>query len=145
MTALGCGGGAFGNFTDGLDLDRCDGTFPVCESTAGCVLTETTYTEGEFPGQRQVIVNAPAGAVLNVELFFVEQNAAGLDTEIRWHEPGCFETYRWLSDGEDVFRRAGESRVLAVSQQVREPGDHLVEIFSDAVATYRLRVRVDGL
>lgn len=140
---LGCGEGALGNFASGLDLDRCEDTFPVCQTTAGCLLGEGRYIEGRFPGQKQFIVPAPADAVVRVEVFFTDQSAAGVDTEIRWHEPGCFETYRWNSEGRDIFLLAGPNRVLSQSQQVLQGGDHLVEILSDAVADYLLRVQVD--
>lgn len=140
----GCGVGGLGNFADGLTLDRCEDTYPVCETTAGCVLGETRYAEGSFPGQRQFIVPAPAGAVISVQLYFVDQTAAGVDTEIRWHEPGCFDSYRWASEGADLFLLAGKGRVLEKSQQVREDGDHLIEIYSDAVLDYYLKVEVDA-
>lgn len=143
VLGLGCGGG-LGNFTEGRDLDRCDDTYPVCQVTAGCVLQESEYVEGTFPGQRQVIVVAPAGAVIHVDLYFVDETASGVDTEIRWHEPGCFETYRWASEGRDIFLEAGDTRVLSESRQVEETGDHLIEIFSDATLEYWLRVRVDA-
>ena len=138
----GCGLG--GNFSDGLDLERCEDTFPVCQTSAGCVLTENEYLEGRFPGQKQVIVSAPTESVIHVEVFFLEQTASGLDTEIRWNEPGCFETYRWTNDGRDVFQLAGSSRVLSQSRQVFEDGDHLIEVFSDAVADYQMKIRIDA-
>lgn len=144
LTAMGCGLSGLGNFTDGRDLDRCEDTFPVCQTTAGCLLSESKYIDGSFPGQRQVIVKAPAEAIIHVEVFFVDQTAAGVDTEIRWHEPACFDTYIWNSEGRDVFLLAGSSLTLSVSQQVFEDGDHLIEIFSDAVADYRLRIRIDA-
>lgn len=142
VALAGCGAGSLGNFTDGATLERCDDTFPVCETTAGCVLGEGRYIEGRFPGQRQVIVSAPAGGVISVQIFFLDQTAAGVDTEIRWHEPGCFDTYRWSSEGQDIFILAGDSRVLEESQQVVESGDHLVEVFSDAVLDYLMKVEV---
>lgn len=140
----GCGVG-LGNFTDGLELDRCDSTFQVCEAgVGGCILGQGRYIEGTFPGVRQFIVPAPAESVIVVEVFFLEQVASGVDTTITWHEPGCFETYQWSSEGQDIFLLADRDRVLTQGQQVFQDGDHLVEVFSDAIATYQLRVRVDA-
>lgn len=139
----GCGAGAFGNFTDGLRLDRCDDTFPVCQTTAGCVLGPQEYIEGQFPGQRQFIVPAAANAVVAVEIFFRDATASGVDSEIRWHEPGCFETQRWQSRGQDIFLISGQDQVLRQERQVEEDGDHLIEVFSDAVLDYFLRVQID--
>ncbi|MEL7368147.1 MAG: hypothetical protein AAFN74_04480 [Myxococcota bacterium] len=141
--SVGCGVGPESNFTLGLELDRCDGTFPVCQTTAGCILTPDRYLEGSFPGARQFIVPSLAEAVITVDIFFQTQVATGIDTEILWSEPGCFDAYQFRSDGRDIFFEAGNDRILSVSQQVFLDGDHLVEVFSDAVADYLLRVRVD--
>lgn len=139
----GCDAG-LGNFTDGRTLIRCEDTFPVCQTTAGCVLGERQYLEGRFPGQRQFIVQAPADSLIGVELFFVEQTASGLETEIRWNEPGCFDFQIWNSEGQDIFRLAGQDNVLSQTRQVFESGDHLIEVFSDAVIDYRLRITIDA-
>ena len=139
----GCGLGPESNFTLGLDLDRCDGTFPACSLTAGCVLTEDEYLEGRFPGARQFIVPAIEEQVITVDIFFRTQVSTGIETEVLWNEPSCFETYQYTSNGRDIFFEAGNDRILTVSQQIFRDGDHLVEVFSDAVAEYLLRVRVD--
>ena len=139
----GCGIGPESNFTLGLELDRCDGTFPACQTTAGCFLNEDRYLEGSFPGTRQFIVPSRAEAIIRVDIFFRSQVSTGFDTEVLWSEPGCFDTYQYRSEGRDVFLEAGNDRILTVSQQVFLEGEHLVEVFSDAVADYLLRVRVD--
>lgn len=144
LVASGCGLGAADNFTRGLEREACEGTFPVCQTTAGCVLRPGRYVEGRFPGSRQVIVPALAESVITVRIYFVTQVAAGVDTEILWHEPGCFDTYQDLSEGRDLFREAGPGRVFSRSQQVFLEGDHLVEVYSDAVGEYLLTVDVDA-
>ena len=138
-----CGVGPESNFTLGLDLERCDSTFPVCQTTAGCILTPEEYLEGQFPGAREFIVPSRAEAVITVDIFFRTQQSVGLDTEVLWSEPGCFDSYQYRSDGRDIFTEAGNDRILSVSQQVFLEGDHLVQVFSDAVAEYLIRVRVD--
>lgn len=140
---VGCGFGAEGNFTLGLDLERCDGTFPVCQTTAGCAMSTSRYLEGSFPGTREFIVSTPEDSIITVEIYFKTQRATGFDTEILWHEPGCFDTYQYLSEGVDIFEEAGPSRILSKSQQVFLPGDHLIEVRSDALADYALRIDVD--
>lgn len=138
----GCGFGAEGNFTLGLDLERCDGTFPVCQTTAGCTMGATRYLEGSFPGTREFIVSTPEDSVITVEIYFKTQRATGIDTEIRWYEPGCFDDYRYQSEGRDIFLDAGPDRILSKSAQMYLPGDHLVEIVSDSLADYALRIDV---
>lgn len=142
LLASGCGLSAADNFTRGLTRDRCDGTFPICSTTAGCVLGENRYLEGSFPGVREVIVPAPAESIVSVRLFFVEQVAHGLDTRILLNEPGCIDTYEWASEGRDIFLEAGSDRVLEIEQEVVLEGDHLLEVSSDAVADYVLQVDV---
>ena len=143
LAVVGCGTGPESNFTLGLELDRCDSTFAECGTSAGCILTEEEYLEGSFPGTREFIVPAIEEAVITVDIFFRTQVATGVDTEILWNEPGCFDQYQFRSNGRDIFFDAGNDRILSVSQQVFLSGDHLVQVFSDAVADYLLRVRVD--
>lgn len=144
VLASGCGLGAEGNFTAGLTLDRCDGTYPVCQTTAGCTLGVGKYVEGSFPGARQFIVPAPEEAIIKVKIFFREAVATGVDTEILWHEPGCFDTYQYASEGADIFLDAGNDKIFERQRQVFLAGDHLVEVFSDAVADYLLSVEVES-
>lgn len=138
----GCGLSASDNFTRGLTEDRCDGTYPICATTAGCVLGENRYLKGSFPGTREVIVPAPAESIVTVRLFFVEQVAHGLDTRILLSEPGCIDTYEWASEGIDIFLEAGNDRVLEVTQEVFLDGDHLLEVSSDSVSDYVVQVEV---
>ena len=142
LLSAGCGLSAAENFSRGLTRDRCDGTYPICASTAGCVMGENRYLEGAFPGSREVIVPAPAESLITVRLFFVTQGAHGLDTRILIHEPGCIDTYEWASEGRDIFLEAGSDRVLEVRREVFLEGDHLVEVASDAVADYAFTVEV---
>jgi hypothetical protein len=144
LFAGGCGLGSEGNFTGGLTRDRCDGTFPVCQTTAGCTMGVGKYLEGAFPGARQFIVSAPEESIINVRIYFRTQVATGIDTEILWHEPGCFETYQYQSEGRDIFLEAGDDQIFEQSKQVLLSGDHLVEIISDSVAEYLLAVEVES-
>jgi hypothetical protein len=144
LACTGCGFGAADNFTAGLSRDRCDGTFPVCQTTAGCTMGVGKYIEGAFPGARSFIVPAPEEAVINVRIFFKTQVATGIDTEILWHEPGCFDTYQYQSEGIDIFLEAGNDLVFEKSKQVFLGGDHLVEVISDAVAEYIIVVEVES-
>jgi hypothetical protein len=140
--SCGIGSGAEGNFTSGLSRDRCDGTFPVCQTTAGCTMGVGRYLEGQFPGTRSFIVPAPEDSILNVRIFFRQEIATGIDTEIFWSEPGCFDTYQYQSEGRDIFLEAGNTLIFEKSHQVFLEGDHLVEVISDAVASYDLIVEV---
>ncbi len=143
LVASACGTGPESNFTLGLELDTCNSTFAVCQTTAGCILNEDEYLEGSFPGSREFIVVADEEQIINVDIFFRTQVATGFDTEVQWSEPGCFDTFQYRSDGVDIFFEAGNDRILSVGQQIFLNGDHLVQVFSDATAEYLLRVRVE--
>ena len=123
-------------------LDTCDGNWPVCSFRAGCTLDEREYLEGRFPGSRHFIVETPGRAVIRVTAMFFAQVSPGADTEVHWYEPGCFERYSYTSEGTDLFREAGNTGVLEKEHTVFREGDHLVEVFSDAVAEYLLKVDV---
>ncbi len=138
----GCGLSAQDNFTRGLSKDRCDGTYPICATTAGCVMGEKRFLEGSFPGGREVIVPAPADSIIVVRLFFTTQVAHGEDTRILISEPGCIDTYEWASEGRDIFLEAGSDRTIEVRQEVFLDGDHLLQVASDAVAEYIVQVDV---
>ena len=144
MLASACGFGAEGNFTAGLSRDRCDGTFPVCQTTAGCTMGIGKYVEGSFPGARQFIVPAPEESFIRLRIFFKKEIATGIDTEILWHEPGCFDTYQYQSEGLDIFLDAGDDAIFEREQQVFLSGDHLLEVISDVVVDYIIVVEVEN-
>jgi hypothetical protein len=139
----GCGFGSEGNFTLGLSRERCDMTFPICQTTAGCTMGATRYIEGKFPGTREFIVNTPEDSIITVEIFFKTELATGVETRILWNEPGCFDTYEYESEGRDIFEEAGNDQIFSQSRQVYLPGDHLIEVTSDALAEYALRIKVE--
>ena len=125
-------------------LDPCDGSWPVCTFRAGCNLNEREYLEGAFPGSRRFIVETDGEATIRVTVLFRNEISPGADTEIHWYEPGCFERYSYRSEGADLFREAGSSGLLEKERAVYRPGDHLIEVFSDAVAGYLLRIDLTG-
>lgn len=137
-----CGLGPQDNFTLGRELDRCDRTFPFCGYTAGCVLGTGKYVEGRFPGTKSFIVPAPAESFIRVRIFFATQEAIGDELQVLWDEPGCFDTYEWTENSIDIFRRAGNDRVLEHAEQVFLDGDHLVRVRSNVVADYVIVVEV---
>lgn len=124
-------------------LDTCDAEIPVCNTTAGCRLVEEDhYTEGAFPGLKQVIVPTAGEAIVRVELYWRDQKAAGADTEIVWFEPACTELFTYQSQGANIFEDTNAQGVFVQEKRVFQRGDHLVEVRSDATAEYLLRVSV---
>jgi hypothetical protein len=139
----GCQFGTEATFIGHRALDTCDLELPVCNTTAGCKLTEEEdYLEGEFPGQRSLIVPTAGEATIRVSILWRTQLGPGADTELVWHEPACVDAYRYESQGADVFADSNEQGIFVQQQKVFREGEHLVEIRSDATAEFLLRTDV---
>ncbi len=133
-----------GDFIRGAEHDPCMDGVPVCNTTAGCIINEAIYIEGDFPRDLvKFIVTTPADTGIEVKIFFKSMKHPGGDTEIRWYEPGCADYYVYESMGVDIFEKAGSDRVFRQERKVRMAGDHLIEIYSDATTHYFIRVELD--
>lgn len=142
---VGCTFSSEDTFIQGARLDPCDNAIPVCSYTAGCRLTEgENYIEGKFPGYKSFIVPTAGEADISVIFYFRSQEAPGSDTEILWYEPGCRDQYDHYLPGIDLFRQVGNDRLWTVVGTVYQEGDHLVEVRSDAMAEWLLKVEVQG-
>jgi hypothetical protein len=138
-----CRFGSEANFIGARQFDTCDLELPVCNTTAGCKLVEENgYLEGEFPGQRSWIVPTDGEATIRVAILWRTQLGPGADTEILWHEPACVDTYRYESQGRDVFADSNAQGIFVQEQKVFREGEHLIELRSDATAEYVLRTEV---
>lgn len=129
-------------FVGTRDWTPCDDNLPVCRVRAGCVLDEGRYLDGQFPGGRRFVVVTGGEADVTVSLYFRDEAWPGSFIEVRWYEPGCGQGDTWFAELDDLFRAAGDDRVLGETRRVRLPGEHLVEVRSDAHATYDLKVDV---
>jgi hypothetical protein len=132
-----------GDFIAGADLDPCLSNIPACNNSAGCTMGESKYIEGDFPGYRNFIVTTPADTTITVKLFLKNRKHPGEDTEIVWWEPGCHDSYVYESLGDDIFSVAGRDQVFTQSKKVKRAGDHLVEIYSDAICHFFVRVAIE--
>lgn len=141
--AAGCNFGSEAAFIGKRTLDTCDLEIPVCNTTAGCKFTEEErYLEGEFPGTVSLIVPTEGEATIRVSVYWREQLGPGADTEIIWQEPACVDSFRFESQGADIFAASNEQGIFVQEQKVFREGEHLVEIRSDATAKYLLRTDV---
>lgn len=131
-------------FTEGRLETLCDGALPVCSLRAGCLLDSENFTRGRFPGSREVIVHAPVvESQLRVRLLFTEQVYPGTELLVQVHGPGCSTLEQVSLVDVDIFRRAGQDRILDFTLPLHEKGDHLLEVFSDMSAAWLLQVDVD--
>ena len=136
LAAAGCADE--GLFTAGRDLDVCDGAFPSCMGSAHCVLDTDHYIAGVFPSGQRFIVRSNGGVTLLFQIQIAEQKAPGTELRLTVYEPGCGDDRLYDTSGRDLFRLIGADGVLQIPIEVAQPGDHLVELTSDAFCSYAL-------
>jgi hypothetical protein len=130
------------SFESGRIQDPCSQTWPVCNTVAGCILGETNFVGGNFPGSFTYIVNTPGPSTISVNIFLTSVTAAGTTTTLTWYETGCTSQFPLAVPG-NVF--VGETQNLGVftrSQAVVGAGDHELTIVSDATASFLLSVAI---
>ncbi|MFH1131912.1 MAG: hypothetical protein V1754_11295 [Pseudomonadota bacterium] len=133
-------------FLGGRAETNCSGTYPVCKGKfAGCRLDDQHFVTGNFPGSRKLLVEtAPGDWIIRVKIFLSDQLSPGTETEVSWYEPGCADQYRYQLTKEafadDLFEKAGRDQVFEVEQGMAQPGDHLIEVYSDSTCRYALRI-----
>jgi hypothetical protein len=125
-------------------LTMCDDTYYICNRPTGCVLDTKHYVEGLFPGERRVVIATDESDLdLRVRLFLKNMRSPGTEIWIQLYEPDCsMDTYfgrEHLVDV-DLFKEAGDDRMLIFELKASEEGEHLLEIYSDASTEYLLIV-----
>jgi|GEM_PF-860864 len=122
---------------------RCDASIPVCATRASCALSGETFARGRFPGAQRAVVYAPhPRSTLTARLLLDEQVYPGTELLVRAYQVGCVDVLEERLVDVDIFRRAGEDRVLDFTFTLEGRGDHLIEWYSDAAASYTLTVNV---
>ena len=139
LLAAGCGSD-LGGFTGTRALNLCGEAYPVCNTAAGCVLTEQQYTEGVLPGSAQVLFRTEGPALVRVRLLFIDRRSPGRSTTIEWNEVGCGNQQAYTTMGQDLFKVAGDGAQLVVERPLQTSGDHLIRLLSDATTRFQLRI-----
>jgi hypothetical protein len=141
-----CDPGSESAFTAGRSLVPCLQNIPVCpDFFARCEMNSTTYAQVRFPDDSPFafLVSALPREKIEVSLYWVTQNDAGLDTRILWYEPGCSDVYKYTSDGLNLFEDTEHTNdIFTVDETVFEGGDHPIEINSDMRGIVDIAVRV---
>lgn len=132
------------NFTRGRIQTTCDGSIPVCDRRADCVVGDDVYLEGTFPGGRDTIVRTESdGNRLIVRFLLRKMVAPGTELLVRAHGSGCGEISEAHPKDVDLFERAGDDRILEFQLDLAGRGDHLLEVFSDMGADYTMTTTVE--
>lgn len=127
-------------FTMGRDHTVCEDSIPTaCGATARCVLDTNHYLTGDFPSGRRFIVRTMGEADVKFEIYLDERHAPGTSLRLEVSEPSCNEKSTYDSAGTDIFQSAGADGILTMPMHTTRPGDHLVELSSDAYCSYVLR------
>ena len=127
-------------FTAGRDHTVCEESIPTaCGTTARCVLDTGHYLDGKFPSARRFIVRTTGETDLKFEIYLDDRRAPGTSLRLEVSEPSCNEQELYDSAGVDIFQKAGDDGIIGMPIHTTRPGDHLVELSSDAYCSYVLR------
>lgn len=122
--------------------DLCNESWPVCDGVGSCLLGSESYTQGNFPGSNQIIVQTLTTSKIQLSFFLSNLTAAGETFSIVWWEPGCADAVRTTVDGQTVAEESQAIGVFARSAQLNVAGYHLVTYQSTTQASYLLKVDV---
>ena len=132
-------------FTQGRLELLCDGAIPICSVQAACKADSKDFMRARFPGGQRFIVEADQyDTQLVVRLFFEEMVYPGTEFSLKLYGPGCAS--REIKDvlEVDLFEQAGDDRTVTFILPVHEPGDHMLQMFSDMAAGYLLTIEMEA-
>ncbi len=131
-------------FTRGRIENRCNGSIPVCDELAACVLSQDQYLRGDFPGGQKIIVRTEDDrAQLITRFLLVDERYPGTTIFVRAYSTGCGDYSEGLAEDVDLFELAGGDGIIEYGLNVTGLGDHFVEIFSDMSAEFLFRVDIE--
>jgi hypothetical protein len=79
---------------------------------------------------------------LKFEIYLDNRRAPGTSLRLEVSEPSCNEKTFFDSSGVDIFQDAGADGIIGIPIHTTKPGDHMVELSSDAYCSYVLRFSV---
>lgn len=122
----------------------CDSNIPVCNKQASCLLKDSDFFRGEFPGGLRVISRSRfENADLIARFMFTEELYPGTEMQVRTFTADCSDFTEEHPVNVDIFRLAGDDLTLEFQMHMPGLGDHLVEIFSDMSATYLMTLSIE--
>jgi hypothetical protein len=124
--------------TDEDELNPCDEAYGICNQPAGCILANYQYIEAAFPGTKRFVVRTEnENVIFSLKLHFALVTYPGTELIAQASEPDC--TLNTLAaqvhlTGEDHASAAREGAELSIPLLAETPGEHLIELYSDASA-----------
>ncbi len=122
--------------------DSCNGEWPVCSEIVGCLLGDTSYVEGKFPGEARVIVQLFEPSTVTASLYLEETSAAGAQTVFNFNEDACRARQREAVNGKALLDEFEKTGVVFRKADLSGVGDHLVTVTSDARSKFMLKIDV---
>jgi hypothetical protein len=141
IVGLGCGS-VSEQFIGTRIPDVCNGAWSVCSTTVGCILGDTSYVEGRFPGANQFIVKLFEPSTVTVGFLLSETSGAGTQTVINFYEASCSSRVRVPVTGKTFLGESQQLGFVQRSADLTSVGDHLIEVESDARTKYDLKIDV---
>jgi hypothetical protein len=137
----GCGG-VQAEFLGSRIQDRCDGVWNVCATTVGCMLGDTSYVSGRFPGSNSVGFRLFEPSTVTVSFLLSETSGSGTQTVINFYEESCSSRIRTEVPGKTFLNESDQVGYVARSADLSGVGDHLIEVDSDARSKYLLKLDI---
>lgn len=122
--------------------DKCDQSWPICDTFSGCLLGPQSYVEGRFPNRGKFAVQVPEPSVVRVHVFLEDIGAAGEQTSFIFYEDRCRSKTRIDATGKAFVAESQRSGEFVREADLLGEGDHLIEFESDAQARYTLKIEV---
>jgi len=122
--------------------DPCNHDWNVCDTVTGCLLGDTTYISGRFPGTQTVGVQVFEPSTVTVTFLIEEVGAAGQETDIDFWEDSCRSRVRVSIPGRTFLGEADKTGTVVRSADLSGVGDHLIDFNSDSRTTYLFKVDV---
>jgi hypothetical protein len=123
-------------------LDTCDGTWPVCDGTVGCLVGERSFLTGRFPGKNQVAVRLAEPSKVTISLLLTETQASGTQAVFNFYEDRCRARIRTEVPGKTFVTENEQIGFVERSAELIGEGDHLLEFESDSKTRYTAKVDV---
>jgi hypothetical protein len=134
-----------GDFVNNRVVQACNQDWPACNVVAGCLLGDTNYMQGNFPGDTRVVIQLQAPSSVSVNLYVSQVESAGTYSSFTWFEGGCRARTDVNATGLQMVQESQEQGVFTRQNNLQDVGDHLIEFSSDAQAGYDFSVTVTPL
>ncbi len=122
--------------------DSCTAQWPICDKIAGCLLGDSSYIEGRFPGTRLIGVQVFEPSTVRLSFQLDNVGAAGQETAINFFEDRCRSRTRLTLSGRSFVGENDTVGFVNREAELSGVGDHLIEFSSDIRAQYLLKVSV---